>query len=197
MLFGRVPVSVSELAAAVTANFLYGAPRNAQTISVKHALEKLGIAHGYRVFCTESCDQHNGREWILDLAWWQPGLGTVLACECEWGKAGDVLHKFEKLLAIKAPLKLMIVCSRHAGAERQDILFRTDTEAILKVLGTALIDFSQHVAGETYVLLEHVESDSQFRAYEFRVEEDGKTACDFCDAATLFRRIEVTATAAS
>ncbi len=197
MLFGLVPVSTSELAAAVISNFLYGAPRAAQTTSIKHALEQLGVARGYRVFCTESCEQHNGREWLLDLAWWQPGQGTALACECEWGNSGEILHKFEKLLAVKAPLKLMIVASRRAGAERQDILFRTDTEAILKVLGTSLIDFSQHVAGETYILLEHVENDSHFRAYEFRVEQDGKISCDFCDAAKLFQSIEIGASAAT
>ncbi len=193
MLFGTAPVSASELAAAVIDNFLHGAPRAAQTTSIKHALEKHGLSLGYRVFCTAAAEQDNAREWWLDLAWWRPGEGTVLAAACEWGNSGAMLNKFEKLLATKAPLKLMIVASRRAGAERQDILFRTDTEAVLNVLGTALIDYTQHVAGETYVLLEHVESNSKFRAYEFRAPGDGKLACDFCDAATLFRPVELAA----
>src|SRR5512138_3014523 len=195
MLFGTAPISAADLVAAVTANLLYGAPRAAQATSIKHALEKFGISRGYRVFFSEAAEQANGREWMLDLAWWQPGQGTMLAAECEWGNSGAILNKFEKLLALKAPLKLMIVASRRAGAERQDILFRTDSDAILKVMGTALIDFAQHVAGESYVLLEHVECDSRFRAYEFRVPNDGKLDCDFCDAAALFRPVELPAAA--
>ncbi len=195
MLFGTNPVPISEITATVLSQFLKGLPREAQTAAVRHALQKLGVARGFRVAGNSLSGEDDDGHWRLDLAWWQPGQGTLLACQCEWGKSGDMLRKFERLLAVKAPLKLMVVRSRRAGAERQDVLFRTDTEAILKVLGTALIDFAQHVAGETYVLLERLESDSKFCAYEFCVPADGKLDRDFSDAASLFRPIELTATA--
>ena len=107
VLFGTMPVSVSDVITAVAANFLHGAPRDAQTASVKHSLDTLGASLGLQVLSSSAGEPDNGREWRLDLAWWQPGNGTVLAAECEWRKSGDILRKFEKLLAIKAPLKLM------------------------------------------------------------------------------------------
>lgn len=191
MLLGPTPVTVSEILTAVVANFLSGAPKSAQTSSIKHALEKLGKSLGFTVFSTDRKHQHDNHEWLLDLSWWEPGRGTVLACECEWGNAGEIVHDFEKLLAIKAPLKLMIFCSRRAGAEREDVLLRTDIDAILQAVGTALLDFNQHVAGETYVLLEHVESNSTFRAYEFRAPKDGKLEISIHKLKELFRRIEI------
>lgn len=197
MSFGPTPVTVSEIVTAVVSNFLFGAPKDARTTSIKHALEKLGASLGYRVFYTPLRRPRDPNEWLLGLAWWQPGRGTALACECQWGNAGDIVHDFERLLAVKAPLKLMIFCSRQAGAEREDVLLRTDADAILQALGASLIDFTQHVEGETYVLLEHVESNATFHAYEFRVPADGKLAIKFDDARQLFRRIEIAKSAAA
>ncbi len=193
MSFGPSPVTVSEIVNAVVSNFLFGAPRDAQIVSIKHALEKLGIPRGYRVYFTPLRRPRIEREWLLGLAWWEPGRGTVLAAECQWGDAADILHDFERLMAVKSPLKLLIFASRRAGAEREDVLMRTDIDAVLQVLGTALADFSQHVEGETYVLLEHVESNSTFHAYEFRVPKDGKLNVSFEQARTLFRRLEIAA----
>ena len=187
MLFGSAPISVSQLVAAVRSGFAFLVPGGDQTSLVKAALEKIGIAHGYTVVAGPSGRHPGHPEWLLDLVWWERGRGAVLAVECRWGDAGEILRGFETLMATKAPLKLMVCRSRRPGAEKQDILFRTDTEAILQALGTALIDFSQHVAGETYVLMEHAEEESAFHAYEFHVPSDGKLTTKFKDASSLFR----------
>ena len=53
-----------------------------------------------------------GKEWLFDLIWWNDlcrRKGVELAVESEWNSHPDeVLYDFEKLLGIKAPLKLMI-----------------------------------------------------------------------------------------
>lgn len=191
MLFGTAPVTVPELITTITSSFLFHTPTTDRTHLIRDALKKLGKSLGYAVFVSELGSQRNHREWLLDLVWWEPGRGAVLAAECEWGNAGEIMRDFEKLLAVKAPLKLMIFCSRRAGAERQDVLFRTDSGAILQALSASLVDFRQHVEGETYVLLEHVVEDSAFRAYEFRVPASGKLPEKFEDAKKLFRHVEV------
>lgn len=187
MLFGSAPISVAQLVAAVRSGFVFRVPGSDQTSLVKATLEKMGIARGYSVLTSPPGRRPGHPEWLLDVVWWELGRGTVLAAECQWGDAGDILRGFEKLMATKAPLKLMVCRSSRAGAEKQDILFRTDTEAILQALGTSLIDFTQHVAGETYVLMEHAEEESTFRTYEFHVPADGKLAAKFKDATKLFR----------
>lgn len=104
-----------------------------------------------------------------------------------WGNAGEAFAAFTRLMTRKSAMKLLIFGSRHAGAEREDILLRTDTEAVLTALGSALLDFSQHMKGEVYVLVERVEQQSTFRHYQFAVPSDGKLALRFEEAAHLFR----------
>ena len=191
MSFGSTPVAIPTLIDAINSDCLLRIPNHARTSLTQTALEKLGKSRGYTVFVSEPGRQIDRPEWLLDLVWWEPGKGSVLAVECEWGDAGEILHGFRKLMATKAPLKLMIFRSRRAGAEKQDILFRTDREAILQVLGTSLLDFSEHVEGETYLLLEYVEAGPTFNMYEFRVPADGKLKTEFKDAATLFHRREL------
>ncbi len=191
MLFGPTALAVPQLFHAVISEFLFGAPKHIQSNSVKHALDKLGASLGYNVFLTDSERLRTERDWLLDVVWWEPGRGMALAANCRWGNAGQIAHDFQRLLGVKAPLKLIVFGSRHAGAERQDISLRTDIDAILQVLGTYLIDFSQHVAGEVFALLEHVEEDSAFRGYEFRVPADGKLATPYENASQLFSPLGV------
>ena len=190
MLFTSAPVSNSRLITTITSHFLFRAPRSDQAGFIKDALDRLGRSLGYRVSSPETTRQHSPREWLLDVVWWQPGAGTMLAAKWEWGNAGDIMHGFEKLMSVKAPLKMMVFCTRQAGAERPDILLRTDSDAVLQALGASLIDFSQHLEGETYVLLEYMEDTSAFRAYEFRAPGDGRLATTFEGAKALFRYVE-------
>ncbi len=195
MLLGHDPIAVPQLIRAIISDFLVHAPKSAQTSSVKHALDKLGQSLNYNVSVTDSERARTERDWLLDVVWWEPGRGVVLAANCHWGNAGQIAHGFQRLMAVKAPLKLMMFASRHAGAEREDVPLRTDIDAILQALSAYLLDFNQHIAGETYVLLEHVETDSAFRAYEFHVPADGKLEIKLPEASGMFRRVEVSAAA--
>ncbi len=193
MLLGNVPFTVANLLSATTAGFPFRAPQSDQTMFVRRALQALGESLSYRVICEGPGRHFDAHEPSLDLTWWEPGTGTILAADCEWGVAGDVAAAFERLMAVKAPMKLLIFGSRRAGNERQDILLRTDIEAVLKAIGAAILDFGQHLEGELYVLLERLEQEPLFRSYEFRVPADGKLKLQFEQAAQVFRAREACA----
>lgn len=197
MLFGPAPVSPDKLIAAILSTFPFGAPKNDQTRAIKRALDTLGRALNYTIFFSDNGDRRHDRDWIVDLVWWSPGAGTVAAMKCDWGNAGSVVEQFHKLMGLKSPLKVMVFSTRQAGAERPDVLQRKDTSAMLHALGTAAIDFSQHVTGEHYLLLELVEEESLFRAYELFVTVDGKLGVPFDSAIQVFRRLARDSTAAA
>jgi hypothetical protein len=188
LLLGKAPLTASKLVSAITAGFPFHAPPVDQAIFFRRELERLGSSLAYKMVRTQP-----GRpigEPHFDVTWWEPGRGTILAAECEWGVAGDVAAAFQTLMSVKAPMKLLIFRSRHAGGERQDISLRTDIDAVLKAVGAAILDFSQHIKGETYVLLECVEQESLLRSYEFRVPASGKLALRFEEAAQVFRALD-------
>jgi hypothetical protein len=60
-------------------------------------------------------------EYLLDVIWQNPApcADLLLACESEWGDCGSVCEDFEKLMHVKAPLKLMIFCT---GDHEKDFL---------------------------------------------------------------------------
>ena len=189
MLFGNMPLSMSHLISTITADFPFHVPEADQTAFLSRTLERLGRSLNYKVSCARSCDSFGRSGASLALRWWEPGRGTICAAECEWGVAGDVATAFERLMSVKAPLKLLIFHSRRIGFEREDIWLRTDVDAIMKAIGAALLDFGQHVEGEVYLLLERVERESGFRSYEFHVPASGKLSVEFEQAARLFRQI--------
>ncbi len=181
-------IPASRLVSAVTEGFPFHARPADQAIFLCNALECLGASQNYKV--SRGLPGRQSSDLALDLTWWEPGWGTVLVAGCEWGVAGDVAAAFTNLMTIKAPTKLLIFRTREAGAEREDILLRTDIDAVLKALGAAILDFSQHLEGEHYVLLERLEAQSTFRSYEFRVPVDGRLALEFKEAAQVFQRCE-------
>ncbi len=189
MLFGPAPVSSDKLITAILSDFPFRAPKSDQTRALKRALAQLGRSLSYTVFFADNGDRRHDREWMLDLVWWSAGTGTVAAMKCEWGNAGLVVSQFHRLMAIKAPLKVMVFSTRQAGAERPDVLERKDTSAMLHALGHCAIDFSQHVAGEHYLILELAEEEKLFRAYELCITADGKLGVSFDSALQVFRRL--------
>lgn len=197
MLFGPAPVSAAKLISAIISNFPFGAPKGDQTRAIKRAMDQLGRTLNHTVSFSDNGDRRHDRDWTLDLVWWNPGAGVAAALKCEWGNAGSVVTQFQKLLGIKAPLKVMVLSTRRAGAERPDVLQRKDTSAMLHALGHSVIDFGQHVSGEHYLLLELVEEENTFRAYEFFVTMDGKLGAPFDSALQVFRRLARDATSAA
>ncbi len=186
MWLGEIRLPVADLVSRVTERFPFHADTVDQTNFLRRALQELGSSLGYRVLGSQS-NPAPGE--CLDLTWWEPGIGTILAADCVWGNAGEVFAAFTRLMTRKSAMKLLVFCARQSGAEREDILLRTDTEAVLTALGSALLDFSQHLKGELYVLVERVEQQSLFRHYEFAVPSDGKLAFRFDEAPLLFRGV--------
>ena len=193
MPLGKAPLSAGELVSAITESFPPHATPADQTISLRRGLERLGTSLGYNVVILQFSPWLNDSSFTL--TWRQPGTGTVLAIACEWGNAGDVAAAFANLMTIKAPMKLVIFGSRDAGAERSDVLQRTDLDAVRKAVGAALVDFSQHQEGELYVLLERVPQEGVFRAYDFVIPANGNLALQFEDAAYVFRACDACITA--
>ena len=188
MLRGNAPLTAVELVSAIIESFPSHATDVDQTAFLRRSLERLGTSHGYKVVSPHTDLQPGEAAFVLH--WWEPGTGTILAAGCAWGNAGEVAAALTTLMTVKAPMKLLIFRSREAGAERPDILLRTDIHAVLTASGAALLDFRQHLQGELYLLLEHVQNEPRFRSYEFRVPADGKLALAIPAAAQMFRALE-------
>ncbi len=186
MWLGEIKLPIDDLVSRITERFPFHATIVDQTNFLRRALQELGSSLGYRVLGSPS-NFASGE--CLDLAWWEPGTGTVLAADCAWGNAGEVFAAFTRLMTRKSAVKLLVFCGRQAGADREDILLRSDTDAVLAALGSALLDFRQHLTGELYVLVERVERQSLFRYYQFAVPSDGKLAFPIEEAPLLFRGV--------
>lgn len=163
MLFGNPCISAQELAEFLAKEITpYAArryrraeeagdekgKRRVRTEAVKIKLRRLGKKLGLQTFPDDDRRRSKPRsQWLYDLIWWNdsPGHKAVcLAVESEWNRpVGEVLHDFEKLLAVKSPLKLMI--------------YRTSTNTAQTVrdgIEKYILNFTQHVDGEEYVFCE-------------------------------------------
>jgi len=105
---------------------------------IKKVLTNLGNAKGYYVYPDP---KKRNREWLLDLIWLDKKTGSIrLAVESELGNENEALDDFQKLLCVKAPLKVMI--------------FYVYDKPFLKKFVKYMTDFDQHVEGEHYLLIE-------------------------------------------
>lgn len=129
------------------------------TARLKEVLRKRGIKNGYNVY--PDPEKKDGA-WLLDLIWMHRDTGAIhLAVESELGKEREVLDDFQKLLSVKAPLKVMIYYLF-------DKPFLTEFERYIEA-------FDQHVPGENYLLIEFAPGRNapDDRAYLFTVKADG------------------------
>jgi hypothetical protein len=163
------------------------------------------IADKFKQICPIDCDatpnkKEGWKEHLVDFAWMeQKGLGgrVLLACESEWasdrfGKQTSwplVEDDFEKLLAIKAPFKVIIFSSDRTSQEpnkNPNVNFRI--EHAMEHVKASLVGYSHHLAGETYILLDFPatgvkDGDGEFYAYVWIVENDGPSKVQFEDLA--------------
>jgi neutral trehalase len=105
------------------------------------------------------------RECGYDVSWWtetEDQLELVLAVESEWDERG-VKYDFEKILAAKCPLKLVITDS-HGNVERMKSL-----------LERSLRRYQHHVTGERYVWVdvEGTYRGGHLRPFKCQIESDG------------------------
>ena len=131
---------------------------------VKDVLRFMGQEQRFAVSPNRSKGQG---EYLLDLLWQKPAPcpDIILAVESEWGTKTAVLDDFEKLMHVKSVLKLMVYgTSRH---EKQSTSIRHDINQ--KYIKT----FTQHLAGEQYLLVEFAVSERMAYAYFLSLREDG------------------------
>src|SRR5438067_1607209 len=154
MLFGTFPkpidVFLDEVANSIPAEAKTDEPKE-WTRAVKQVLCRMAS----EVYEPYACTEWKGKklhEFLLDAIWYEksPGMGILLAVESEWGvdsrsgpRESQIIDDFEKLMVIKAPVKLMIYESK--DKEQNDL--------IMKRIAEYLSRYSQHVEGETYCLL--------------------------------------------
>lgn len=88
--------------------------RRGWTEAVKELLKQRAQAkQNHLVFYgTSATEPIHSHEWLLDAAWYfrsNEVEGILLALESEWNHSpNDVAYDFSKLLAVKAPLKIML-----------------------------------------------------------------------------------------
>ena len=121
------------------------------TLAVKTWLAKEAELLGFRALSNHA----GGREFLLDMVWWQQedGERAVLACESEFGNSRYpdlapmlVGEDFDKLLSFKSPLKIMIFDSYTDGIETQ--------RKVIEELNKYLQNFGDHRKGETYIAID-------------------------------------------
>jgi hypothetical protein len=167
-VFGTAVIKAEDLARTLSARACAKLTRESSdgewTSVVLEELRKLGKEK----HCEVSPDRVNDeRAFVLDLVWWKNAelMDIALAVESEWGRNRDVLNDFGKLLVIKAPLKLMVYCTSHHEKESADR--RVGIDSYMR-------KFTNHIAGEQYVLLEFAVPERMVYAYGFSVPADGQ-----------------------
>jgi hypothetical protein len=166
-IFGESPIDATELVDELIARVRPQVTRLSTdrewSRAVKQSLRLLGNERGNIVAPDDEQD-----EFMLDLIWWRDKNSNDidLAVECDWGNKKPVEYDFGKLLSIKAPLKLMV-----CGPSRHETRGLPIREGIEKHF---LQKFSQHVAGEHYVLVEVDVPENLVFAHEIVVSEDGR-----------------------
>lgn len=122
--------------------------RSRRTKAIKVILRRKAAKLG--LYCFPNSDKRFKKklnQWLVDLIWWNDRAGqrgVELAVESEWNiHAGDVVDDFEKLLAVKSPLKLMIY--RVSNKTRQ---------SVWDALQRAMREYRHHVKDENYIFCE-------------------------------------------
>jgi hypothetical protein len=149
----------------------------AWTSAVKAVLEAIGMKRNKHYESLYSSKENDLHEFLVDFTWWdKKNKVTVLACECEFGNTRDeagnpgrVGEDFDKLLSVKASVKLMIFDSyeskKNAG----------QTQKILRNLSSRFREFGQHIAGEIYILLDTRDLDCERqRLWQCVIKKDGR-----------------------
>lgn len=143
-IFGQLPESPEKIAQEVQREVrqLERDGKPDWTRKVKEVLKGIGKEKGYKVYPDpEDKDREWHGEWLLDLIWLDEKTGAIrLAAESEWGNEDEVLDDFQKLLCIKAPLKVMI--------------YYVYNKPFVNKFENYMTRFDQHAKGEHYLLIE-------------------------------------------
>ena len=142
------------------------------TVAVKEVmrdlLERYKPGSGHE-FCGTLCeDGKKYHEWLLDVVWYlkteEEEIGVFLGLESEWcDRVNEVASDFCKLLALKAPLKILLFES----GKKSTVKVETHLEELNRVGKT----WRQHSKGDLlYAINFH---DSRHETYFYEIEKDG------------------------
>lgn len=166
MLFGQNPIEPQTFAERVVRDVIRRVNRGQDwTKAVKATLLDIGVEKG--CYVAPHAELRQG-EYMLDIVWFRNSdtADIVLAVECEWGGKRNVLEDFDKLLHIKAPLKVMIFSTSRHDEQAQ---------AVLKEIQASYMEkFTQHVEGEHYILIEFVDPQKKAFCHSYLVPTNGQ-----------------------
>ena len=153
MGFGAVPINCSllgkRIVELVRAKNLPGSGDHGKwTNAVYEVLGNIGREQGFEVIHEPrpglSIEGTQASEFLLDLIWRSAG-GIELGAEVEWGTTSDVLYDFQKLVNVKAPLKVLVYWASRTRDDGKGV-----RDGIESYMGT----HKKHIHGEEYLLVE-------------------------------------------
>lgn len=133
-------------------------------------------------------------EYLADYTWAEneDGKRVLLASESEWGSGrygrvswAPVEYDFEKLLAIKAPFKVLIfssVCKPYGTMQGTDFSFEFAKERIK----ASLENYWHHIPGEVYIFLDlpqtrKPEGGGEYQSFIWLAKKFGEDEVEFED----------------
>lgn len=167
---------VMELGRCVLAEFISKSRKTKRTTAVWKALQRVCKRHSTAarpLRCFARVQGHN--ELSVDGLCWEEGQGAAVAINSEWGRDWrSILEGFEKLLMIKAALKVMMF-----QTSGKSMVARREADAIrAKMLEYMHDKYTHHVSGEMYVFVEFYGRDERgeygFAAYQYTVPANGQ-----------------------
>jgi len=158
-IFGKLPIDPSSAANEIILKVRDETNDNRPNwnATVKKVLRERADKNLYHVYPDPEVKNQG---WLLDLIWFDRQKGTVqLAVESELGTEGEVLDDFQKLLCIKAPLKIMIYYAYKKSYVNNFVDY--------------MMAFDQHVKDEHYLVVEFAPGPED-KAYLYQVPNDGR-----------------------
>jgi hypothetical protein len=132
-------------------------------------------------------------EYLADYTWAEEenGKRVLLASESEWGSGRfgrihwtPVEHDFEKLLAIKAPFKVLIfssVCEPDGAMQESDFCFEYARQRIK----ASLQNYWHHIPGEVYIFIDLPQTrkpgNGKYHSFIWSARKFGKDEVEFED----------------
>ena len=129
---------------------------------VKQLLVCLGKKRDYTPYASQVREGEG--EWMCDVVWWdtyrdpdQLLRSIPLAAECEWGNEEAIWHDFQKLLIIRASVRVLIFCAKS----------RCEALKLQEELECQIRCFESSQEGDRYLFASYVDSEES----PFTVEE--------------------------
>ena len=130
-------------------------------------------------------------EYLADYTWAEKmnGKRVLLASESEWGSGRygrvhwtPVEHDFEKLLAIKAPFKVLIfssICEPYGSKQETDFTF----EYAKQQIKASLQNYGHHEPGEVYIFIDFPQTrksgSGKYQSFIWLAKKFGKDEVEF------------------